>query len=127
MKTATAPFLAGKIQSQEDLVNLGKEIRRLAQKKKQADEHLVELEARIYGLETEYFKETGAFGSIMTGLEGYLGLMPTTGGQATASRRSTYREVKDAARIFSNTSASSRRVLNAMGFFECFQSYYFVR
>lgn len=102
-----------KIAGKEDLLNLGKEIKRLMQKKKQADEHLVELEARIYGLETEYFRETGPYGSIMTGLEGYLGL--TAGGPHSSTtpsglRRSAYREVKDAARIFSNTSASSRRV-----------------
>lgn len=82
------------------------------QKKKQADEHLVELEARIYSLETDYFKETSNFGSLMFGLEGYLGLAPASGGQSGGIRRSTYREVKDAQRIFSNTSSSSRRAVS---------------
>lgn len=101
-----------KITSQEDLFNLGKEITRLMLKKKQADEHLVELEARIYSLETEYFKETGAYGSIMTGLEGYLGLASGSGGQTGGMRRSAFREVKDTQRIFSNTSTSSRRAVS---------------
>ncbi len=90
---------------------MSKEIKRLMQKKKQADEHLVELEARIYQLETEYFRETGNYGSLMTGLEGYLGLIAGTG-QTGGMRRSTYREVKDSARIFSNASASSRRAVS---------------
>jgi hypothetical protein len=78
---------------------------------------LIELEARIYNLETEYFRETMAYGSIMTGLEGYLGLgtQASSGGMASSGlRKSAYREVKDAARIFSNTSASSRRVQQVM-------------
>lgn len=82
------------------------------QKKKQADEHLVELEARIYSLETDYFKETSTYGSLMFGLEGYLGLAPASGGQSGGIRRSTYREVKDSQRIFSNTSAGSRRAVS---------------
>lgn len=86
---------------------MGKEIKKLMQKKKQADEHLIELEARIYNLETEYLKETGTYGSIMSGLEGYLGLAAQASG---GMRRSVYKDIKDSARIFSNTSASSRRV-----------------
>jgi hypothetical protein len=106
-----------KITSQEDLLNIGKEVRRLMAKKKQADEHLIELEARIYSLETEYFKETGAYGSLLTGLEGYLGMVSGAGGQSSGGgmRRSAYREIKDSQRLFSNTSASSRKAVSLYG------------
>lgn len=106
-----------KITNQEDLLNVGKEVKRLMAKKKQADEHLIELEARIYSLETEYFKETGAYGSLLTGLEGYLGMASGAGGQTSGGgmRRSAYRDIKDSQRLFSNTSASSRKAVSLYG------------
>lgn len=90
----------------EELLDLEKEIQRLVEKKRKTDLHIIDLEARIYAVETEYFKETSAFGSLLNGLEGYLG----AGGPAATPRRHGPRDIKDSDRLFSNTSSSYQRV-----------------
>jgi hypothetical protein len=87
-------------------VDLEKEIQRLIEKKRRTDLHIIDLEARIHAVETEYFRETNMFGSLLGGLEGYLG---ANGG---TPRRHNSRDVRDSDRLFSHTSSSHPRVRN---------------
>lgn len=78
--------------------------------------HLIDLEARIHALETEYLRETSTFGALVQGLEGYLGAnassTPTpSAGPSSLGRRHASRDIKDTDRIFSNSSSSSQRAL----------------
>lgn len=88
----------------EQLLDLEKEIQRLIDRKRKTDLHIIDLEARIHAVETEYCKETSVFGSIINGLEGYLGANTAPG------RRHGSRDVKDTDRRFSHTSTSHPRV-----------------
>lgn len=101
-----------------------KDIHRLIDAKRRADLLLIDLEARIHAVETEYFRETSQFGSILlNGLEGYLGtLNNVTGMGSTATnaaatvginqhyRKYNMKEIKETDRLFSNTSGSHQRV-----------------
>lgn len=60
--------------STEDLLSIEEEIKRLIEKKREADLHLIDIEARIFASEELYNKETKQFGSIINGLEGYMGI-----------------------------------------------------
>ena len=89
----------------EQLVDLEREIQRLIEKKRRTDLHIIDLEARIHAVETEYFRETAMFGSLLGGLEGYLGATSGT------PRRHGPRDVKDTDRLFTHTSSSHPRAL----------------
>lgn len=58
----------------EDLLSIEDEIKRLIEKKRVTDLHLIDLEARIFASEELYNKETKQFGAIINGLEGYMGI-----------------------------------------------------
>lgn len=101
----------------EQLVDLEKDIQRLIERKRRIDQHIVDLEARIYAVETDYLRETAQFGCILNGLEGYLGTTSTTSGGSTSQtptsvRRVVSREIRDSDRLFSNTSTSYQRVFS---------------
>lgn len=91
----------------EELLDLEREIQRLVERKRKTDLHIIDLEARIYAVETEYFKETAGFGSLLQGLDGYLG----AGASGATPRRHAPREIKESDRLFSNTSSSYQRVI----------------
>ncbi|PJF16510.1 hypothetical protein PSACC_03697 [Paramicrosporidium saccamoebae] len=103
VKVAEAPLVT--VPTTEELVDLEKEIQRLIDRKRRTDLHIIDLEARIHAVETEYFRETSLFGSLLNGLEGYLGA------SSALSRRQGSREVRDGDRLFSHTSSSHPRAL----------------
>ena len=100
-----------------DLVSIEGEIQRLIARKIQVEQYQLELEGRIYGAETEYFRQTAQFGSLLTGLHGYLGIGNSTNSTTphhTPSHRraiSTTSDLRPEDRIFSNTSNISRRII----------------
>jgi len=94
-----------------------REINRLIERKRRTDLHVISLEAAIYALETEYFREAAPLGSILTpaGMDAYLGAgaAPLTSTAATPGpRKATGAQstLTEAERIFSNTSSSYQRV-----------------
>lgn len=89
----------------EELLGIEKEIQRLLERKRRADLHLIDLEARIYALESEYLRETHTFGSLIQGLEGYLGTVNVVG------RRPVTATGAAGERVFSGGSASWQRAL----------------
>lgn len=107
-----------RVPTAEELVDIEKEIQRLISRKQQVDQRLVELEGRIYDAETRYFRDTAQFGSILTGLHGYLGVAAgaaaSSAAVATPSslRRSSNKVVRDADRVFSATSSTSKRAVS---------------
>lgn len=100
-----------KVPTTEELLDLEKEIHRLLEKKRRTDLHIIDLEARIHALETEYLRETSTFGPLFSGLEGYLGAQPGGGaGSSGSGSRKATREIKESDRLFSSTSSSYPRV-----------------
>lgn len=112
--------------SPEDVLDLEKELQRLIARKQAAEQHIVNLEARLYDLETEYYRETAVHGSLLKGLDGYHGLRPAQAqqpqqqhqfGGSSSSRRTNASAfvasaggvVPDSDRVFSRTSASWAR------------------
>lgn len=90
----------------EQLIDLEREIQRLLERKRRTDLHIIDLEARIHAVETSFLRETAYFGAIMNGLDGYLAAV----GASTPARRSV-RDVREADRLLSQTSASQSRAL----------------
>lgn len=105
VKVAEAPLVI--VPTTEQLVDLEREIQRLIERKRKTDLHIIDLEARIHAVETEYFRETSIFGSIVNSLEGYLG----SASVGAHGRRHGSRDVRDADRLFSHTSSSHPRAL----------------
>lgn len=110
LQVAETPL--AKVPTTEELLDLEKEIHRLLEKKRRTDLHIIDLEARIYALETEYLRETFTFGPLLNGLEGYLGAHSGGGGGGSSGSgsRKAAREVKESDRLFSSTSSSYPRV-----------------
>lgn len=108
VRVAEAPLVV--VPTTEQLVDLEKEIQRLVERKRWTDLHIIDLEARIHAVETEYLRETAQFGSIATGLEGYLDAGASTAQTPSSARRGAAREVRDCDRLFSSTSSSHQRV-----------------
>ena len=75
-------------------------IKDLHQMKREIEENLRQIEQQIYNLEGNYLEETGNFGNVVKGFEGYL----STRARASHSTRKT--KFKDSDRIFSNSSYS---------------------
>ncbi len=103
------------------MLDLEREIVRLIERKRGNDLQIIDLEARIHGIETVYLQETSQFGSLLGGLEGYLGGAPLsisasllqTPSQPSSRRpqgSGSRREISDADRLFSHTSSSYSRV-----------------
>jgi hypothetical protein len=60
-----------------------RELAVLVSRKKAAEQNIAALETRLYDLETEYMRETGAaHGSILKSLDGYHGLRPAASASA---------------------------------------------
>ena len=89
--------------SAEDLVDLERELQKLIARKLQADTNLAKMEIRLYDLETEYFNETQAFGNLIHGIEGYLGL-PTT---SNSTNNSSIRRITANGPLNNSTSSLS--------------------
>jgi hypothetical protein len=85
----SAPAAGSQRPSAEDLVNLERDLQRLLARKTRAEATLVTLECRLFDMETEYLAETASFGSLLTGLEGYLGLTTATGNALQKQQRNT--------------------------------------
>ena len=106
----------GLVKNIEQLLDVEREINRLIKRKRRTDLHVIGLEAAIYALETEYFREVAPLGSILTpaGIDAYLGAgtAPSVGNASAGSsaRKPTIPNIADADRIFSNTSSSHQRV-----------------
>lgn len=98
----------------QQMMDVEREINRLIDRKRQTDLHIINLEARIYAIETEYLRDAGHLGSIFSaaGMEGYI----SGAGADSTSRRSrrnagaTSSAEDKEGRIFSNTSTSLSRV-----------------
>lgn len=90
--------------SAEDLVDLERELHRLINRKTLADAQIMTLETRLYDLETEYLTETAAFGNLIHGLEGYLGLPMS--GPATANSSSAPAALTAQKRNFGGSTSS---------------------
>ena len=113
LKTVHQDGSTSRIPSTEEILNIEKDIQSLIERKRRVDMNLIDMEARIYMLEGEHLKQTSShFGSIVQGLEGYLGGITGTGasGGSHSSHRRHVRDIKDTERVFSNTSSSSARV-----------------
>lgn len=116
--------------SAEDLVDLERELQKLIARKIQADTNLIKIDTKLFDVETEYLTETQAFGNLIHGVEGYLGL-PTTSAPANTLRRGTpfnnstsslstmtsqsSTSISPQQRLFSSTSTSFQKSLALIG------------
>ena len=79
-----------------------KELQELIERKKQIERNLINMEVQIYNYETLYLEESGQWGNLLRGLDGYL-----------VGRNERRRgPVQESERDFSASSATYQKALN---------------
>lgn len=97
--------------SGEEVLALKEEIKRLITRHAQIEQCQWEVEGKLYRLESDYHRQTATFGSLLSGLDGYLGVQQNSNANGVSRRASNLRKTSQIERPFSATSTHHRRAL----------------